>query len=44
MYSDIHTGIGSAILTLAAIIMTIGQRIGKRRAARAAVVRGRHRG
>ena len=47
MYSDIHTGIGSAILTIAAIIMTIGQRIAKRRAVREAVretvVRARHR-
>ena len=32
MYSDIHTGIGSAILTLAAIIMTIRERISRRRA------------
>ncbi len=43
MYSDIHTGIGSAILTLAAIILTIGQQITKRRAVREALARGRHR-
>lgn len=27
MYGDIHTGIGSAILTIAAIVITIGKRI-----------------
>lgn len=42
MYSDIHTGIGSAILTLAAITVTLWERIGKRRAVRAAM-RGQHR-
>lgn len=31
MYSDIHTGIGSAILTIAAISITIGKRIRKRK-------------
>jgi hypothetical protein len=35
MYSDIHTGIGSAILTIAAIAITITRSIGKRRALRA---------
>lgn len=34
MYSDIHTGIGSAILTVAAIVMTLWQYVGKRLAAR----------
>ncbi len=34
MYSDIHTGIGSAILTVAAIAMTLWRYVGKRRALR----------
>ena len=34
MYSDIHTGIGSAILTVAAITMTFWRYLGKRRAIR----------
>jgi hypothetical protein len=32
MYHDIHTGIGSAILTMAALVATVGQRKGKRTA------------
>lgn len=31
MYGDIHTGIGSAILTIAAIAITIGRYVGKQR-------------
>jgi hypothetical protein len=39
MYSDIHTGIGSAVLTIAAVSITFRRYLVKRFAQR-----GRHRG